>query len=106
MRFALAIVIAFSIAWGSVAGAVARTNAHSMAAGMSDCAHMAKTGCPCEKEPGNCAKADCPLVCGQMVGLIDSAVEPAFRTTAPAANFSPWAFSSKAPEFEPPIPRS
>ena len=106
MRFALAMVIAISIAWGSVAGAVARTNAHSMAAGMSDCAHKAKTGCPCEKEPGNCAKANCSLVCGQMAGLIDVAFEPVVRVVAVVINFSSSAFRAMTPEFEPPIPRS
>ena len=106
MRFALAIVIAFSIAWGSFAGAIARTNSYSMVAGMADCAHMAKTGCPCEKEPGNCAKADCPLVCGQMVGLIDVAFEPVVRVVAVVINFSSSAFRAMTPEFEPPIPRS
>ena len=106
MRFALAIVIAISIAWGSVAGAVTRTNAHSMAAGMSDCAEKVKTGCPCKHAPANCAEANCSLVCAQMVGLIDFAADTDFRTTAPTANFSPSAFSAMAPEFEPPIPRS
>ena len=106
MRFALAIVIAISVVWGSVAGAVARTSTHSMAASMADCAHKAKTECPCDTDPGSCAKAYCSMVCGQMVGLIDSAVEPVVRVVAVVINFSSSAFRAMTPEFEPPIPRN
>lgn len=106
LRFVIAIIIALSVACGSVAGAVAQTSTPSIAVAMQDCAHKSAPDCPCKHHNMHCFEAGCAQVCGQVLGLATSPrVDFPRIKSAVAASFHS-AFKAVAPDVDPPIPRS
>lgn len=106
MRFVIAILIAISVAWGSVAGVMAQTSVQSYVASMSDCAGKAMDGCPCKHAGFKCAKASCAQVCDQVLGVFGE-----IHTVVQAASIIDLAAvvgstDGLTPGFEPPIPKN